>query len=79
MAQWLRVRLRMQGTRVRSLVRDDPTCRRVAGPAPWSPRATTAEVRGPRARAPQHPPHPRSLQLERARTQQGRPNAAKNK
>ena len=27
-AQWLRIRLPMQGTRVRALVREDPTCRR---------------------------------------------------
>ena len=27
MAQWLRIRLPMQGTRVRALVREDPTCR----------------------------------------------------
>ena len=26
-AQWLRIRLPMQGTRVRSLVQEDPTCR----------------------------------------------------
>ena len=25
-AQWLRIRLPMQGTRVRDLVREDPTC-----------------------------------------------------
>ena len=25
-AQWLRIRLLMQGTRVRALVREDPTC-----------------------------------------------------
>ena len=31
-AQWLGVRLPMQGTRVRALVREDPTCRRAAGP-----------------------------------------------
>ena len=31
-AQWLRVRLPMQGTRVRAPVREDPTCRGVAGP-----------------------------------------------
>ena len=31
-AQWLRVRLPMQGTRVRAPVRDDPTCRAAAGP-----------------------------------------------
>ena len=27
-AQWLGIRLPMQGTRVRALVREDPTCRR---------------------------------------------------
>ena len=26
MAQWLRIRLPMQGTRVRALVQEDPTC-----------------------------------------------------
>ncbi|KAJ8785966.1 hypothetical protein J1605_006926 [Eschrichtius robustus] len=31
-AQWLRIRLPMQGTRVRSLVREDPTCRRATKP-----------------------------------------------
>ena len=31
-AQWLRVRLPMQGTRVRAPVREDPTCRGAAGP-----------------------------------------------
>ncbi|XP_067551845.1 heme-binding protein 1 isoform X3 [Pseudorca crassidens] len=31
-AQWLRVRLSTQGTRVRALVRGDPTCRGAAGP-----------------------------------------------
>ena len=31
-AQWLRVCLLMQGTRVRALVWEDPTCRRAAGP-----------------------------------------------
>ena len=31
-AQWLGVRLPMQGTRVRAPVREDPTCRGVAGP-----------------------------------------------
>ena len=29
-AQWLRIRLPMQGTRVRAPVREDPTCRGVA-------------------------------------------------
>ena len=31
-AQWLRVCLPMQGTRVRALVWEDPTCRRAARP-----------------------------------------------
>ena len=31
-AQWLRICLLMQGTRVRALVWEDPTCRRTAGP-----------------------------------------------
>ena len=30
--QWLRIRLPMQGTRVRDLVWKDPTCRGAAGP-----------------------------------------------
>ena len=31
-AQWLRIYLPMQGTRVRALVWEDPTCRGAAGP-----------------------------------------------
>ena len=31
-AQWLRIRLPMQGARVTSLVREDPTCRRATKP-----------------------------------------------
>ena len=31
-AQWLRIRLPMQGTRVRALVREDPTCCRATKP-----------------------------------------------
>ena len=31
-AQWLRIRLLMQGTQVRSLVREDPTCRGATKP-----------------------------------------------
>ena len=56
-----------------------------------SPHATTTEARAPRAHAPQREAttmrslrsamksSPRSLQLEKASTQQQRPNAAKNK
>ena len=31
-AQWLRIRLPMQGTQVRSLVQEDPTCRSATKP-----------------------------------------------
>ena len=31
-AQWLRIRLPMQGTQVRTLVREDPTCHRATKP-----------------------------------------------
>ena len=31
-AQWLRIRLPMQGTRVRALAREDPTCRGATKP-----------------------------------------------
>ena len=31
--QWLRIRLPMQGTRVRALVREDPTCRGATKPS----------------------------------------------
>ena len=59
--QWLRIRLPMQGTRVRALVREDPTCRgatkpvhrRAHVPQLLSQRAATTEDRAPRARAPQ--------------------------
>ena len=47
-AQWLRIRLPMQGTRVRALFREDPTCREQLIPC-----ATTTEARVPGARAPQ--------------------------
>ena len=48
MAQWLRICLPMQGTRVWALVWEDPTC---CGAT--QPRATTTEACTPRARAPQ--------------------------
>ena len=47
-AQWLRIRLPMQGTGVRALVWEDPHAAEQL-----SLRATTTEVRRPRARAPQ--------------------------
>ena len=42
-AQWLRVRLPMQGTRVRALVREDPTCRGAAGPVSHGPEPARPE------------------------------------
>ena len=58
--QWLRIHLPMQGTRVRALVWEDPTCRGATKPGRhkyWacalkSPWATTTEARAPRACAP---------------------------
>ena len=59
----VRIRLPMQGTRVRALVREDPMCRGATkpmhhnywacGPQLLSPWATTTEACAPRARAPQ--------------------------
>ena len=59
--QWLRIRLPVQGTRVRALVQEDPTCCRATKPVHhnyWacvplllSPCATTTEACAPRARA----------------------------
>ena len=62
-AQWLRVCLPMQGTRVRALVWEDPTCRGAAGPvshdcwacasgacAPQQERPRRWEARAPRWR-----------------------------
>ena len=44
----VRIHLPMQGTRVRTLVREDPTCRGATKPV-----ATATEARTPRARVPQ--------------------------
>ena len=63
MVQWLRIRLSMQETRVRTLVWEDPTCLGATKPVPQllslrsrarepqllSPRAATTEARMPRA------------------------------
>ena len=42
-AQWLRIRLPMQGTWVRALVREDPTCRGAAKPVSHNYRACALE------------------------------------
>ena len=86
-AQWLRIRLPMQRTRVRALVREDPTCRGTTKPVSlrvwslriWSLCSATGEaatVRGPRTAMKSGP---RSPQLEKALTQKRRPNTAINK
>ena len=52
MVQWLRIRLPVQGTRVRALVQEDPTCRGATKPIEpqlLSPRAATTEAHAPRA------------------------------
>ena len=69
--QWLRICLPMQGTRVRALVWEDPTCHGATKPVRhnywawalepmsrnyWSPWATTTEAHVPRARALQEKP-----------------------
>ena len=85
-AQWLGVRLPVQGTRVRALVRDDPTCCGAAGPVHhncWvcvlEPMRHNYWARMPRARAPQRGVAPAHRNSRKAHAQQQRPNTAKNK
>ena len=105
-AQWLRICLPMQGTRVQALVREDPTCRGATKPVrrnylAWAlepvshnywahepqllkPAPLEPVLRNKRSHRNEKPAHhtkssPRSPRLEKARTQQRRPNAAKNK
>ena len=83
-AQWLRICLLMQETRVRALVWEDPTCRGATRPVShnyWTcasgacalQREVTI-VRGPRTAMKSGP---RLLQLEEALAQKRRPNTAK--
>ena len=68
-AQWLRILLPMQSTRVRALVWEDPTCRRATKPVHhnyWSLRTAMKSS-------------PHSPQLEEDCTQQQRPSAANKK
>ena len=92
-AQWLRIRLPTQGTQVHALVREDTTCRGATKPVrhnywPHEPqllKPTRQEPMLHKRATPMRRPHiatkssPRSLQLEKAREQQQRPNTAKNK
>ena len=94
MAQWLRIRLPMQATCVRALVREDPICHGATKPMRHnylSLRAATTAARTPRARALRREAtavrslrttaksSPHSTQPEKTCAQQRRPNAAKNK
>ena len=98
-AQWLRIHLPMQGTRIRALLWEDPTCCGATKPVRhnywvraleptchtyWSPSAqspcsATREATAMRIPRTARKSSPRSPQLEKARMQQRRPNAAKNK
>ena len=96
--QWLIICLPMQGTWVRALVQEDPTCCRATKPVRhnyWpcalEPLSHNYWARMPGTRAPQREATamrspctaakscPHSPQLEKAHTQQRRPNAAKKK
>ena len=84
-AKWLRICLPMQGTRVRALVWEDPTCRGATRPVShkcWAcasgacaPQREAATVRGPRTAMKSGPHLP---QLEKALAQKRRPNTAIN-
>ena len=81
MVQWLRICLLVQGTRVRSLVRDGPTCCGATKPLPHNYGAQGLQQQRPLQRgscAPQLESSPCSPQLEKAHSKQQRPSAAKN-
>ena len=83
-AQWLRICLPMEGTRVRALVCEDPTMPRsnwarepqLLSLRVWSLCSTTREAAIVRGRRTATKSGPRLPQLEKARVQQRRPNAA---
>ena len=54
MAQWLRVCLLMQGTRVQALAWEDPTCRGVAGPVSHNCWACAFGACAPQRERPAH-------------------------
>ena len=86
-AQWLKIRLPMQGMWVRALVRDDPTYHGATkpvshnnwSPCAYSPCSATREATTMRSPHTTMKSSPRSPQLEEACMQQWRPNASKNK
>ena len=86
-AQWLGICLPMQGTRVRALVWEDPTCRRATKPvshnywacasgacAPQRERPRQWEARAPRWRV-----APARWKLEKVLVKKWRPNTVKEK
>ena len=58
--QWLRIRLPMQGTRVRALVREDPTCHGATKPVRYNYWACALEpmLRNKRSHRSEKPSHP---------------------
>ena len=89
MAQWLRIRLPMQGTRVRSLVWEDPTCYGATKPVHHNYWAHVLQLLKP-VLSNKRSHHTeslrtatksssRSLQLEKAHAQQWRPTQPKKK
>ena len=91
-AQWLRIRLSMQGTQVRALAQEDPTWRGATKPVHHNYWACALEPSShnywsctPRAHAPQQEKplqweaHAPQRRVAPACTQQRRPNAAENK
>ena len=67
MAQWLRVRLPMQGTQARSLAREDPTCHGATKPVRHNYRAHTLQLLSPcTATTEAHTPRDRALQQEKS-------------
>ena len=62
-AQWLKIRLLMQGTRVRSLGREDPTCRGATKPVRHNYWACALELASHNCWA--HVPRAQALQQEK--------------
>ena len=85
-ARWFRICLPMQGTRVRALVWEDPTCHGATRPVSQitEPARLEPVLRNKRGRDSERPVHrdeewPPLAQLEKALAQKRRPNTAKNK
>ncbi|KAJ8785562.1 hypothetical protein J1605_007159 [Eschrichtius robustus] len=63
-AQWLRVCPRMQATRVRALVWEDPTCRGAAGPVSHNCWACASGACAPQQERPRWPLDEKKVKLE---------------